>query len=27
MASYSTITLERDGILAILTLNRPKKMN
>jgi enoyl-CoA hydratase len=27
MATYSTITLEREGILAILTLNRPDKMN
>jgi enoyl-CoA hydratase/carnithine racemase len=27
MASYSTVTLERDGIVAILTLNRPDKMN
>ncbi len=27
MATYSTVTLEREGILAILTLNRPEKMN
>jgi enoyl-CoA hydratase/carnithine racemase len=27
MASYETVTLEREGIVAILTLNRPDKMN
>ncbi len=27
MAAYSTVTLERDGIVAVLTLNRPDKMN
>lgn len=27
MASYATITLERDGAVAVLTLNRPEKMN
>src|SRR5262249_50380682 len=25
--TYTTIKLERDGVLAILTLNRPEKMN